>query len=207
MPVLPMFPLGSVLLPGMVLPLHVFEDRYRTLVETCLAGDRTFGVVLIERGSEVGGGDVRSRVGCLAEIVRAEQFEDGRWAIVAVGTTRVQVADWLPDDPHPVAEVVEWPDLVDDDEDAGLAAAYVGALGQLRRVLALAAELGVDVPDLGELSDDPRLGSYQVAVVSPIGPLDRQRLLAAPGPAQRLALATELLVDEAEVLEAQLAGG
>ena len=59
----PMFPLGTVLLPGGILPLHVFEDRYRELTEYCLGNQTSFGVVLIERGHEVGGGDVRASVG------------------------------------------------------------------------------------------------------------------------------------------------
>lgn len=201
-----MFPLGSVLVPGMVLPLHVFEDRYRALVDRCLEGDREFGVVLIERGSEVGGGEVRSRIGTVAEIARAERFDDGRWAIIAVGTRRFQVADWLDDDPYPRADVVSWPDEPVDD-DAALAAAYAEQLGLLRRVLALANELGADVSPLVEVSDDPVLGSHQLAVLSPLGPLDRQRLLAAPNATARLALAGELLTEEVAVLEAQIAGG
>ena len=70
-----MFPLGGVLLPGAVLPLHVFEPRYRQLVVDCLAdddGDPEFGVTLIERGSEVGGGDQRTDVGVVARMVRVE---------------------------------------------------------------------------------------------------------------------------------------
>ncbi|MEY3360946.1 MAG: hypothetical protein RL531_665, partial [Actinomycetota bacterium] len=82
---LPMFPLGTALLPGAMLPLHVFEERYRALVEHCLARDGEFGVVLIERGSEVGGGDRRFAVGTLARIVEAGRFPDGRYALVATG--------------------------------------------------------------------------------------------------------------------------
>ena len=62
---MPMFPLGTVLLPSVLLPLHIFEERYRTLIRDVLDADREFGVVLIERGSEVGGGDTRSSVGTL----------------------------------------------------------------------------------------------------------------------------------------------
>ena len=83
---LAMFPLGTVLLPGAVLPLHVFEPRYRTLVADCLAGEPEFGVVLIERGSEVGGGDVRRDVGTVARIVEVAELPDGRSALVTVGT-------------------------------------------------------------------------------------------------------------------------
>ena len=74
---LPMFPLGTVLFPHGVLPIHVFEPRYRAMVDDCLAGDARFGVVLIERGSEVGGGDTRFHVGTVAQIVQAGKMPDG----------------------------------------------------------------------------------------------------------------------------------
>ncbi len=114
---LPMFPLGSVLLPGGLLPLHVFEPRYRQLVIDCLAdaGDPEFGVTMIERGSEVGGGDERTDVGVVARMVQVNALEDGRYAVVAVGTRRIRVNAWLPDDPYPLADVDDWPD---DDPDA-----------------------------------------------------------------------------------------
>ena len=80
-----MFPLSSVLFPGAELPLHVFEPRYRELTDDCLAGDGEFGVVLIARGSEVGGGDQRFGVGTVAHIEAASPFDDGRWALLAEG--------------------------------------------------------------------------------------------------------------------------
>ncbi|MET0884534.1 MAG: LON peptidase substrate-binding domain-containing protein, partial [Acidimicrobiales bacterium] len=106
-----MFPLGTVLFPTMLLPLHVFEPRYRALVDDCVAGDGEFGVTLIERGSEVGGGDVRTDVGTVARIVQVERFEDGRFAVAAVGTRRIRIERWLADDPYPRAEVVDWEDV------------------------------------------------------------------------------------------------
>src|SRR5436190_21485028 len=111
MPVMPMFPLGSVLMPSTFLPLHVFEPRYRALVHDCLAGEGEFGVVLIARGSEVGGQDVRTDVGTVARIVPAQELPDGRWAIAAVGVRRARVVRWLPDGPYPMAEVEDWPDV------------------------------------------------------------------------------------------------
>src|SRR5436305_2067376 len=106
-----MFPLGMVLLPTGVLPLHVFEPRYRELVRVCLDGGREFAVVLIERGSEVGGGDVRVDVGTRARITDARELPDGRWYLLTVGTARLVVRRWLPDEPYPRAEV----DDLDDD--------------------------------------------------------------------------------------------
>src|SRR2546430_15968952 len=102
---LPMFPLGTVLFPHAVLPLHIFEERYRSLVETCLQGDGRFGVVLIERGFEVGGGDTRFGVGTVARIVEAARTPDGRYLLATVGTERFRIKKWLDDDPYPRAEV------------------------------------------------------------------------------------------------------
>ncbi len=107
---LPMFPLGSVLVPHALLPLHVFEPRYRVLLFDCLGGDREFGVVLIERGSEVGGGDQRFDVATVARIAQAREFPDGRWFVLAVGSRRVDVVEWLPADPYPVALVETRPE-------------------------------------------------------------------------------------------------
>src|SRR5680860_298653 len=100
-----MFPLGTVLLPHATLPLHVFEPRYRALVEACLEGTPEFGVVLIERGSEVGGGDTRFDLGTVARIVRAGRLDDGRYALVTVGAERLRVLRWLEDAPFPRALV------------------------------------------------------------------------------------------------------
>ena len=134
-----MFPLGSVLFPSVVLPLHVFEDRYRTLMRDCLAGDREFGVVLIERGSEVGGGDVRTAVGTVARIVESEEYPDGRYAVVAVGVRRIVVDEWLPDAPYPRAEVHDWPDP---EVEADVATSALDAmLGPFRRAVALKLSL------------------------------------------------------------------
>lgn len=200
-----MFPLGSVLVPSAGLPLHVFEPRYRALVRDCLAGAREFGVVLIERGSEVGGGDVRTSVGTVARIVEAAELPDGRMAIAAVGVRRVRVARWLEDDPYPRAEVGDWPDP---EPGVDHADALERSLGRLRRCLALAAEAGdAAAPATVELSDDPVLAGYQAGVVAPFGPLDQQALLEAPTPDARLALLDSLLADAIEVLELRLASG
>lgn len=199
---LPMFPLGSVLVPSAGLPLHVFEPRYRSLVQDCLAGDGEFGVVLIERGSEVGGEDVRTDVGTVARIIESAELPDGRWALVAVGVRRIRVQRWLEDRPYPMAEVEDWPDP-DPGPDHQIALATVTA--RLRRALALAAEAGDDAaPATIELSEDPVLAGYQAAAVAPIGPLDRQRLLEAPSPDARLEALAVLLDEETEVLELRL---
>ena len=201
---MPMFPLGTVLFPSAVLPLHVFEPRYRALVRDCLAGDRELGVVLIERGSEVGGDDQRSGVGTVARIVESEELPDGRWALIAIGERRVRVAEWLPDDPYPRAEVEPWPDP---SPAPGYEPRAEAAISALRRVLALSAEAGdAVVPATVELADDLVLAIQQAAAVGPFGPHDQQRLLEAPSPDARLDVLTGLLDDAAEVLQLRLSG-
>jgi len=198
-----MFPLGTVLFPHSVLPLHVFEPRYRALTERCLAADSTFGVVLIERGSEVGGGEARFDVGTVARIVQAGRLDDGRWVLVTVGERRVRVRRWLPDDPYPLAEVETLPDPPADparDALADLARA-------LRRVLALRAELGEAVAGVDvRLADDPVQATFEACGLAGFGPLDAQGLLELDDTAQRLTRLDELLRDEAAVLELRLAG-
>lgn len=207
MTAIPMFPLGTVLFPGVTLGLHVFEPRYRRLVEVCLAGTPEFGVVLIERGSDVGGGDARFDVGCVARIVSAARLDDGRWALGTVGTRRVRVERWLDDAPFPKAEVVDWMDP----PVTGAAAprrVEVEVEASLRRVLALSSEMGQAVTEATvALDDEPVLASYQMAASAPLGELDRQSLLGAESAADRLELLGRLLDEEEVVLARRLAGG
>jgi Lon protease-like protein len=207
MPASPMFPLGSVLFPHALLPLHVFEPRYRALVDTCLAGDSTFGVVLIERGSEVGGGDVRFDVGTRARIHRAERLDDGRWVLVTAGTERVRVHAWLPDDPFPRAEIEPLADAV-----AAPDAAPIDEVAQLlRRVFALRTQLGdpnaAPVEVAVELDDDPVRASFEACAMGSLGPLDGQRLLEVDDAGERLLRLAALLEEEAAVLEFRLSAG
>jgi Lon protease-like protein len=200
-----MFPLQTVLLPGVAMPLHVFEPRYRALTRHCLDGDGRFGVVLIERGSEVGGGDVRVSVGTCARIVEAAELPDGRWLLMVVGAERVGVERWLPDDPYPQAEVT-----VLTDASAGADALEQRAAVErlLRRALALKAELGEPAAAATiELDPDPAVAAYQAAALAPLGALDCQRLLEQDGPDQRLALLVSSLTEEVSVLAQRASWG
>ena len=196
-----MFPLGSVLFPNALLPLHVFEDRYQALVDRCLTDDVPFGVVLIERGSEVGGGDVRFPVGTLARIVQAGRFDDGRYAVVSAGVQRCRVREWLPDDPYPQARV----EVLEEYADADAAVLIPEVTLLLRRVVALHGRLGAEVPSEEiVLDEDPILASFEAAAFAPIGSLDAQRLLELDDAGARLAALVDLLTDEAAVLEFRL---
>lgn len=204
-----MFPLGSVLFPSLYLPLHVFETRYRAMVRVCLDGEPEFGVVLIERGSEVGGGDVRRPVGVVARILEVAETDDGRFALGTVGTRRIRVRRWLPDDPYPCAEVEDFDDpggaALDD-----LVSGYREVRGRLRRLHAARAELGEPSLGLDQLDQlapehDPVLGSYQASALAMLGPADQYALLAAADAASRLELLTRLLDDELAVVAMRLA--
>ena len=164
-----MFPLGTVLFPHAVLPLHIFEPRYRALMHDCLAGEPEFGVVLIERGSEVGGGDSRFATGTVARIERAAELPDGRWVLEAIGTRRFEVVAWLPEDPYPRA-TIRWRE----EEEKGPVPAELldEAERVVRRALALKAELGDPaVPATAELDADPEVRAWQLVAVAPLGPV------------------------------------
>jgi uncharacterized protein len=199
-----MFPLGTVLFPHATLPLHVFEPRYRLMVRHVLDGDQTFGVVLIERGSEVGGGDTRFDVGTRARVVQAAELPDGRYALVTVGVRRLRVEAWLPDDPYPRAVVA---DLVDPSAEPADRDALAAATAEYTRVLERARRLDPRVPDAQAFAPDAQQAAYELAAASPITPLDAQRVLAADATGARLALLTDLLRERGDELDAILAMG
>lgn len=193
---LAMFPLGTVLLPGATLPLRVFEPRYREMLDDLMASERPeLGVVLIERGHEVGGGDTRFGLGTLARIDHVEAIDDGV-AVLVTGTQRLDVLDWLPDDPYPRARVRPRPDLLWDErwrrrvQDAELAVR--GCVARLATLVELPWS-----PDV-ELSPDPVAALWQLAAILPVGDLDRLALLEVATPGE---LADELVARAADAEE------
>jgi uncharacterized protein len=191
---LPMFPLSAVLFPHATMPLHVFEPRYRELMRDCLAGDARFGIVLIQRGSEVGGGDERSSLGTQAVITQAAELPDGRWVLEVEGESLLAVEEWLPDDPYPVALVHEAPPVA----EQGDAAPLVAPAGQrVRWARAVLAEQGGAPPLAAEVEldggGDTERASWQLCAAAPLNAYDAQRLLSAGGAPERLRLLTELM--------------
>jgi len=199
-----MFPLGTVLLPSAVIPLHIFEPRYRSLVSACLDGEREFGVTLIERGNEVGGGDSRMEFGCIAQIVEAEEFDDGRWYIAAVGTRRFTVTRWLPDDPYPQADIEFVLEAPSDTDDRPRVAE---AQELLNSVIDLSLQLNPRLrkpEQLPMIASDPALASFQLGALAPLGPLDQYALLRSEGAGERLDLLIGFLSEQADDLRLQL---
>lgn len=173
---MPMFPLESVLMPGMPLPLRIFEPRYLAMFADIMTGDAEFGVVLIERGTEVGGGDQRFPIGTVAH-VRAYYALESSTMAVAGGGRRIEVVRWLDHDTYPLAEVRDLPAL---EWTPGLADRHRQTERCVRRLLATASEY-VDVPWSvdEELADDPVTAAWQLAGIAPIQTIDRYALLGS----------------------------
>jgi uncharacterized protein len=200
---LPMFPLSTVLFPGTGLPLHVFEARYRALVADCLAGSGEFGVVLIARGSEVGGGDERVAVGTVASVEGARRLPDGRFLVFARGMRRLRVQAWLGESPYPRAAVVDEPDTTSAPPDLLARAARA-----VTRARALASELGAASLAPPSADDPPTPDdAWSLCAAAPLGPLDHQRLLEARDPGERLTLLVALVDAVGDDLTKLLAGG
>lgn len=174
---LPMFPLGSVLFPAMPLPLRVFEERYLAMLAHVLEdGPPEFGVVLIERGQEVGGGDIRFDIGTVARIADL-QVKDDMVGLVGLGGSRFEVTAWGDDDPFPQAEVRMLDELEWDERHRAL-------LDEAERVvragLAVASEyVELAWPASVELAESPVDAAWQLAAVAPLGALDQVELLRA----------------------------
>ncbi len=199
----PMFPLGQPLLPGALLPLQVFESRYLALMKHCLEMDEPmFGVVMIERGREVGGGDERSSIGTLARIVDIASFDDGRLAVTTVGAERLRVIGWHDDAPFPRARIESWPDEFDgeiDDDDV------MRRVADLRATLDLVERLGGPTSELPDLSGfDATMATHALGTLAPLGAADRHRLLAAPGPRARLRVFDDVLAEVTDALRFRL---
>lgn len=195
-----MFPLGAVLFPHTPLALRIFEERYLVMLGRLLdESDPAFGVVLIERGTETGGGDQRFAIGTMARLSHVLPEAD-QLQIVARGTERFEIVAWLDDDPYPRADLRPLPDLEWND---ALAPLLDEAERIVRRVLGRAVQFGGSRwdPEV-ELSEEPLERAWQVAAIAPLGELDQIELLrsATAGGLLRatidLTLAAEPLLSE-----------
>ena len=193
---LPLFPLGTVLFPGVPLPLHVFEERYRSLVRDLLTApdaERVFGVVAIREGREVGEEGITALhgFGCVARLRRVEPYADGRFDVVATGAQRFRLLDLDGSRPYLSGSV----ELLG--EPAGASAATVaesvrGLFGSYRRAL------GSDSDEA--LPADPAVLSYLVAAAAVLDLAEKQSLLEAPDATERLRREVRLLRRETALL-------
>jgi uncharacterized protein len=193
MPELAMFPLGSVLFPYMPLPLRVFEDRYMVMLSRILQDEPAeFGVALLERGPESGGGGTTFEVGTVAQIT-ALDAEEGFIFVQSQGERRFVIEQWLDDDPHPVAVVSDLPELEWDDE---LEPLRTRAEQTVRRTIALASEFQ-DIPWSSTiiLDDDPLASCWQLAAIAPLEALDQLTLLRSETLHELLSRTIELTLE------------
>lgn len=199
---LPLFPLNTVLFPHMVLPLHIVEERYKLMINTCLAQDRPFGVVLIYSGAEVGGTAVPHPVGMVARIARWEWLPDGRLNILTVGDRRFRIGEYVASElPYLVASIEYWDDqpvefpglprLMDDIEHS--------FIDYLTLIMSL-ADQPLPVSQL-QLPTDPSMLSYHVASNLQIDMDEKQELLEEPSAVARLQREHTLLRREGGFLQ------
>jgi Lon protease-like protein len=197
-----MFPLSTVLMPAMPLSLRIFEERYLKLTgDLILEENPEFGVVLIARGPEVGGGEKRLEIGTLASVTdigTLEQF----YGIESIGAQRFRVNAWLPDDPYPLADIDFLPDLIWNDS---LETARAQLETKVRNLLAFASEFG-DLqygPDT-ELNEDPMDSCWQLAGILPVGPLDQIDLLNSETTEELISKTHELVESLEETLKSMI---
>jgi len=200
-----MFPLGGVLFPGALLPLHIFEDRYRRLVRELLDhedGPRRFGVVAIEAGAEVGDEGLSQLydIGCTAVLTRVEAYSDGRFDILAVGERRFKILTIDTKSDLVRAEVEFLPEAAAPGGSA-LRDRVVKAFGRYRSVLLAAqgAESAGD-PLKDTLPEDPTETSYLIAAAMVIEKTEKQQLLAAGDVRERLGLELQIIRREVALL-------
>ena len=205
--VIPLFPLGTVLVPGLLLPLHIFEPRYRQLMhdlKECPADSRAFGVVAIREGHEVGDTGVLAlhEVGTLAVLREVVPYPDGRFDIRANGDARFRIHALLTEGAPYLRAEIEW--LPEDPEPADPALPVLAG-GVSERFdayrAAIAAAGGAEAALMTSLPGDPRVLSYLVAAAMVLDLLDRQRLLETTTTAERLRIELRLLARETVLLD------
>jgi Lon protease-like protein len=199
---LPLFPLGTVLYPGMLLPLHIFEERYRQLVQDLLAQPepRRFGVIAIRKGRETGVEGVQSlyEIGCTATLRRVEQQDDGRFNLITVGTQRFRLLDLDQTRPYLQGQV----ELLNDDaaDPAAAAPAVRAVQAGFRAYLDALTESGGARVRISDLPDEAELLSFVVAAAMVIDLPERQGLLAESDTVRRLQAQRALLSRETAML-------
>ena len=194
---LPLFPLQTVLYPGLPIPLHVFEDRYRKMFKRVLDGDRRFGVVAIVRGRDVDAGATYHPVGCVAEVAEVDRHADGRLDVVARGRSRFEIDGVAQAAPYIVAEVRELPEATGD----GAEQRAVKAARLFTRYVATLLRMANEPAEPVDIPDDPVAASYLIATGLQVDLADKQRLLTIPSASERLAAEATLLRRELVLLE------
>ena len=184
---IPLFPLNVVLMPGTPMPLHIFEERYKQMVNECLDSETEFGMVLADEDGTRG-------VGCTARIVElVQRFEDGRMVILVEGSRRFKLNNIMTGKPYYVGEV----DYLEDGPDDDVSSLAEECVALLERVVEAATEGSVDI----EIEPPYRNLSFAVAGRIDFDLETRQQILELPTEKGRLEKVKELLTEAADRLE------
>ena len=206
---LALFPLNTVLFPGMPLQLHIFEPRYQTMIRSCLDHQQPFGVVLIHQGLEAYGPLAKPvQMGCAARIINTIPLEDGRMNLTAVGDERFRILKLNYDLPYLVGEVesvpLERPSSIEIARGARQLAPWVSEY--LRLIQRIDAEIAPDLSVI-DLPEDPLVMLYLAASILQVPAVEKQHLLEVTYASELLAHVVRLYRREAAVLRKQLAEG
>lgn len=199
---LPLFPLNTVLFPSMVLPLHIFEERYKLMINTCLAQDKPFGVVLIYSGTEVGDSAIPHPIGTVAQIANWEWLPDGRMNILTVGERRFRIVEYADEElPYLVGSIEYWDDQpVDYPDQPGLIDDVSHSFIDYLTLIMSLADQPLPVSQL-QLPADPATLSHHVASNLQIDMNEKQELLEEPSAIARLQRELTLLRREGSFLQ------
>jgi uncharacterized protein len=200
---LPLFPLQTVLFPGMPLALQIFEPRYRQMVGECLREGQPFGVVLIREGEEVGDVWVEPfPVGCTAEIAQMQPLEEGRMQLLVIGRERFRIVNLHRDQPYLTGTVEYFP--LQGDGPANRTA-VASLLPWVEQYLSLLSEAGEIDFEASHLPSEPEALAYLAATVLQVPMVEKQALLAEPAAASLLGEMRTLYRRELPLLRAMIA--
>ena len=199
---LPLFPLNTVLFPGGALPIHIFEDRYKLMMQRCLESDKKLGIVLIKSGSEVGQPAIPYSTGTMGQVVQASGLDDGRMFVSVAGEQRFRIRQITQSQPYIGANV----DLLEDDPDAWVPPTEMNAIRQeVSSHIILATGLRGGWQSEAKLVSHPVSLSYFIAGILYADVKEKQALLEESSPSKRLELELDLLRRETDVLKQRVA--
>jgi Lon protease-like protein len=199
---IPLFPLPNlVLFPHIVVPLHIFEERYKSMINACIESGEVFGLVLLRTGADEESEETIHRVGVTARIVEVERLDEGRMNILCEGEQRFRIYRFSQQTPFWKGAV----DLIEDDERNATEALYEQVAELYRSVVDVSAKLSGSQEAELVLPDSSTDLSYMVSYVLDIEPEDKQKLLEMDSTAERLRMLLAHLTDTLRKLEQQRA--
>lgn len=200
---LPLFPLNTVLFPGMTLALHIFEERYKTMIGRCIENEQPFGVVLMRAGEEVGSGD-RSiyNIGTTAHITQVERLADEQLNILSLGYQRFQIQRVHHEEPYLVGVVTDFPLM--DAEHPQVRKSKDSLTPLLQRYMTILATIGKVEAPITSLPDDAETLAFLAAIILRTPMADKQALLNIPDLPSLLRTERHLLLREAQILKLML---